>query len=188
MNNFEKQLSNATRDELLTILSTRFSENNHRHPGLSWSAVLSKLKKNPEKLWTLHEMEITEGEPDVTAYDELSDEFIFTDCAAESPKGRRSLCYDAAAWESRKEHRPENNAADMAAEMGIDILDEEAYRKLQLLGNFDTKTSSWLKTPESIRALGGAIFGDFRYGSIFIYHNGASSYYAARGFRGSLRV
>ncbi|MCB0555459.1 MAG: DUF4256 domain-containing protein, partial [Phaeodactylibacter sp.] len=158
------------------------------HEGLEWAKVQAKLEANPEKLWALHEMERTGGEPDVVGHDIKTGEYIFYDCSAESPKGRRSLCYDRDAWEARKEHKPENNAMDMAAAMGIELLTEEQYRALQQLGDFDTKTSSWLKTPPEIRKLGGAIFADFRYSHVFVYHNGAESYYAARGFRGSLRV
>jgi hypothetical protein len=160
----------------------------HRHPGVTWAAVLARLTANSEKLWSLFEMERTGGEPDVVGQDAQTGELVFYDCAAESPKGRRSLCYDRAAWEARKEFKPASSAMDMAAEMGIGLLDEEQYHALQKLGPFDQKTSSWLKTPESIRKLGGAIFGDYRYATVFIYHNGAESYYGARGFRGALRV
>jgi hypothetical protein len=155
---------------------------------LEWSKVQSKLEANKEKLWSLHEMESTGGEPDIIAYDPKTDEYVFYDCSAESPKDRRSLCYDRKALDSRKEHKPKNSALDVAAAMGIAILTEEQYRELQQYGDFDTKTSSWIKTPDAIRKLGGAIFADFRYGTIFVYHNGAESYYAARGFRGSLRI
>ena len=178
----------ADRVELLGELETRFEENMVRHQGLKWIAVLAKLETNPAKLWSLSEMERTSGEPDVVGVDKKTGEYIFYDCSPESPKGRRSLCYDRAAWESRKEHKPATSALEMAAEMGIKILSEEQYRELQKLGNFDTKTSSWLETPSDIRDLGGAIFGDYRFGRVFIYHNGAESYYAARAFRGSLRV
>lgn len=184
----KKELSQKQREELLKTLKTRFENNMNRHKGIEWSKVEAKLKVSNEKLWSLNAMEETGGEPDVIDYDKKMGEYIFCDCSAESPKGRRSVCYDLQAWKSRKEHKPQNNAASMAGEMGIELLTEEQYRKLQQLGNFDTKTSSWLKTPEEIRKHGGAIFGDWRYGSVFIYHNGAESYYAARGFRGLLRV
>ncbi|TDB62265.1 DUF4256 domain-containing protein [Arundinibacter roseus] len=183
-----RELSSEEREELLGTLKARFDKNKKRHEGLDWSAVQAKLEANPEKLWSLHEMESTGGEPDVVALDQESGEYIFFDCAAESPKGRRSVCYDREGLESRKDFAPENNAVDWAADMGIELLSEEDYRRLQTLGNFDTKTSSWIQTPASIRKLGGALFGDFRYGTVFIYHNGAQSYYAARGFRGSLSV
>ncbi len=160
----------------------------NRHRGLDWAKVQTKLEANAEKLWALHEMERTGGEPDVIGYDQKTGEYIFCDCSADSPKGRRSLCYDRAALESRKEHKPKNNAIDMAAAMGIELLTEEQYRELQKLGDFDTKTSSWVKTPSAIRKLGGALFCDRRFDTVFLYHNGAESYYAARGFRGSLRV
>jgi hypothetical protein len=176
------------REELLQALKTRFEKNMNRHNGLEWAKVQAKLEANTEKLWSLNEMERTGGEPDVVGYDQKTGEYIFYDCSAESPKGRRSVCYDREGLESRKEHKPENNAIDMAAAMGIEILTEEQYRELQKLGNFDAKTSSWVKTPSAIRKLGGAIFADFRYGDVFVYHNGAESYYGARGFRGSLRV
>ena len=175
-------------EELLEILKSRFQEHPARHPGLDWAAVQAKLDANPEKLWSLAQMEHSGGEPDVVGYDAQSKEFIFVDCSAESPSGRRSVCYDRAGLESRKEHRPENTAADMAAAMGISILTEEQYRYLQTLGTFDAKTSSWLDTPTEIRKLGGAIFADFRFGRVFVYHNGAQSYYGGRGFRGVLRV
>ncbi|KUO66176.1 MAG: hypothetical protein APF84_12710 [Gracilibacter sp. BRH_c7a] len=174
--------------ELLGELQARFEKNINRHKGLEWTKLQTKLEANTEKLWSLNEMERTGGEPDVVGYDETSDEYTFYDCSAESPKGRRSVCYDREALESRKEHKPENNAIDMAAAMGIELLTEEQYRDLQKLGNFDTKTSSWVKTPANIRKLGGAVFCDRRYDTVFMYHNGAESYYAARGFRGSLRV
>jgi hypothetical protein len=183
-----KVLSAEQQKELLTTLKSRFEKNMKRHKGLDWNKVKEKLETNAEKLWSLSEMEITSGEPDVVGYDKKNDEFIFYDCSAESPKGRRSICYDLEGLESRKEFKPENNAIDMAAEMGIELLNEEEYRALQKLGNFDSKTSSWLKTPADIRKLGGAIFADFRYGNVFVYHNGAQSYYGGRGFRGSLKV
>jgi len=176
------------RDELLKTLKTRFEKNMGRHKGLEWVDVQAKLEASTEKLQSLHEMEKTGGEPDVVGYDKKSGEYLFYDCSAESPAGRRSICYDREGLESRKEHRPANSAMDMAAEIGIEILTEDQYRELQKLGVFDTKTSSWLKTPTEIRKLGGAIFGDYRYGKVFIYHNGAQSYYGARAFRGSLRV
>ena len=184
----KKELSSDQSDELLIILKARFEKNMNRHKGLEWSKVLKKLQANSEKFWYLNEMEITGGEPDVVGFDKKTGEYIFYDCSAESPKDRRSLCYDRDAWESRKEHKPKNNAIDMAASMGIEILTEDQYRELQELGNFDTKTSSWLQTPAEIRNLGGAIFGDYRFGRVFIYHNGAESYYAGRAFRGCLRV
>ncbi len=184
----KKELSSKQQEELLSTLKKRFEENKNRHTGIEWANVQAKLKANTTKLWSLNEMETTGGEPDVVAYDKKTGEYIFYDCSAESPKGRRSVCYDRKALDSRKEHKPANSAMDMAAAMGIDILTEEQYRELQKLGNFDTKTSSWLTTPTEIRKHGGAIFGDYRYAHIFIYHNGAESYYAARGFRGSLRV
>ncbi len=180
------ELTPKQSEELLTILKTRFEKNPTRHPGLDWEVIQAKLEANPEKLWSLEEMERTGGEPDVVG--EENGEYIFMDCAAESPIGRRSLCYDRAGWESRKDFRPENTAIDLAAEMGIELLTEAQYRELQKLGSFDAKTSSWLKTPAEIRKLGGAIFGDFRFGKVFIYHNGAQSYYGGRGFRGVLRV
>lgn len=183
-----KALSPDQQEELLGALKARFEKNMNRHQGLEWASVQAKLAANPEKLWSLHEMEITGGEPDVVGHDQETGEYIFYDCAAESPKGRRSLCYDREALESRKEHKPKDSALDRAAAMGIELLTEEQYRALQELGDFDTKTSSWLKTPASIRKLGGAIFGDRRYDTVFVYHNGADSYYAARGFRGWLRV
>jgi hypothetical protein len=182
------ELLSEQRTELLGALKVRFEVNMNRHIGLDWAEVQSRLEANAAKLWSLGEMERTGGEPDVVAYDNNSGEYIFIDCSPESPKGRRSCCYDRKALDSRKENKPENNAIDMATSMGIEILTEEEYRDLQKLGNFDTKTSSWVKTPPDIRKLGGAIFCDFRYGHVFVYHNGAESYYAARGFRGSLRV
>ena len=176
------------RDALLDILKARFEKNMNRHKGLAWDKVQAKLEANTKKLDALHEMEQTGGEPDVVGYDKKTGEYIFYDCSAETPKGRRSVCYDREALESRKEHKPANNAIDMAAAMGIDLLTEEQYRELQQLGTFDIKTSSWLKVPPEIRKLGGAIFGDSRYGRVFVYHNGAQSYYSSRGFRGLLRV
>ncbi len=181
-------LSPEQREELLKTLKTRFEKNMNRHKGLEWAEVRAKLEADAEKLWSLGEMERTGGEPDVVGFDKTTGEYIFYDCSAESPKGRRSLCYDREGQESRKEHKPENNALDMAAAMGIELLTEEQYRELQKLGDFDTKTSSWVKTPDSIRKLGGALFCDKRYGNVFVYHNGAQSYYGARAFRGSLRV
>lgn len=184
----KKKLQAVQIEELLKILKDRFEKNMHRHKGILWSNVETKLKANTEKLLPLNEMEKTGGEPDVVGYDKKSGEYIFYDCSAESPKDRRSFCYDRKALESRKEHKPKNNAVDMAADMGIELLTEEQYRELQKLGEFDTKTSSWVQTPDEIRKLGGAIFCDRRYDHVFTYHNGAESYYAARGFRGSLRV
>ena len=184
----KKELLPADREELLSELKTRFEENMGRHKDLEWSKVRTKLEANPEKLWSLSEMDRTGGEPDVVGYDERAGEYIFYDCSAESPKGRRSLCYDREALESRKQHKPENSALDTAAAMGIELLTEEQYRELQRLGEFDTKTSSWIRTPSQIRKLGGALFCDRRYDTVFVYHNGAESYYAARAFRGSLRV
>lgn len=186
----KKKLSAEQRKELLSILKTRFEKNMKRHTGMEWAAVQVRLDQpaNTEKLWSLSEMEKTGGEPDVIGYDKKKNEYIFCDCAAESPKGRRSICYDHEALESRKEHKPENSAIQMAADMDIDILTEEQYRELQKVGPFDAKTSSWIKTPVAIRKLGGALFCDFRFDHVFVYHNGAESYYAARGFRGLLRV
>ena len=184
----KNELLPADRDELLTELKERFDENMDRHKGIEWTSVQAKLEADPAKLWSLSEMEGTGGEPDVVGFDKKTGEFIFYDCSPESPKGRRSLCYDRAARDSRKEHKPESNALDVAAAMGIKILTEAEYLELQTLGEFDLKTSSWLETPSAIRDLGGAIFGDRRFGRIFTYHNGAESYYAARAFRGSLRV
>ncbi|MCT1542020.1 MULTISPECIES: DUF4256 domain-containing protein [Lysinibacillus] len=183
-----KELSQEQTEELINTLQVRFEKNTSRHEGLDWANVQARLEANREKLWSLYEMEATGGEPDVIGYDANTDEFIFYDCSAESPKGRRSLCYDREAWESRKNHKPENTAMDVAKEMGIELLTEEQYRQLQELGKFDLKTSSWVQTPDNIRKLGGAIFCDRRYDMVFMYHNGAESYYAARGFRGSLRV
>jgi hypothetical protein len=181
-------LSQEQLEEQLRVLNVRFANNMNRHTDLEWAKVQARLEANAEKLWSLHEMERTGGEPDVVGYDDSRDSYLFYDCSAESPKGRRSLCYDRAALESRKEHKPKNNAVDMAAAMGIELLTEEQYRELQTLGIFDTKTSSWVKTPSEIRKLGGALFCDRRYNTVFLYHNGAESYYAARGFRGSLEV
>jgi hypothetical protein len=183
-----KDMKAKQREELLGALKARFEKNMSRHKGLEWAKVQAKLEANTERLLSLDEMERTGGEPDVVGHDKKTGEYIFYDCSAESPKGRRSLCYDREALEARKEHKPENSALDMAAAMGVELLTEEQYRELQKLGKFDTKTSSWVKTPSEIRKLGGAIFADFRYGNVFVYHNGADSYYAARGFRGSLRV
>ncbi|HYF76614.1 MAG TPA: DUF4256 domain-containing protein [Symbiobacteriaceae bacterium] len=188
MNGTNRELSPDQHDELLRALKTRFEKNMNRHQGLEWAKVQAKLEANPEKLWSLYEMERTGGEPDVVGHDEKTGEYVFYDCSAESPTGRRSLCYDRAALEARKEHKPANSAMDMAAAIGIELLTEEQYRGLQKLGKFDTKTSSWVVTPADIRKLGGAIFCDRRYNTVFVYHNGAESYYAARGFRGSLRV
>jgi len=188
MKNEKWKLLSEQREEILGTLKDRFEKNMNRHKEFEWAAVQAKLETNPEKLWSLYEMERTGGEPDVIGLDKKADQFIFYDCSAESPKGRRSVCYDREALESRKQHKPENNAIDMAADMGIEILTENQYRELQTLGSFDTKTSSWVKTPEHIRKLGGAIFCDRRYDTVFMYHNGAESYYAARGFRGSLKV
>lgn len=176
------------REELLRVLKARFENNMKRHKNLEWAKVQATLEANGKKLWSLHEMERTGGEPDVVGYDKNTREYVFYDCSAESPKGRRSVCYDREALEARKEHKPKDSAIDMAAAMGIELLTEEQYRELQKLGEFDTKTSSWVKTPADIRKLGGAIFCDRRYDTVFVYHNGADSYYAARGFRGSLRV
>jgi hypothetical protein len=184
----KKELTPEQREELLKALKARFEKNMNRHKGLEWAKVKPKLEANTEKLWSLNEMERTAGEPDVVGFDKKTGEYIFYDCSAESPKGRRSLCYDGEALESRKEHKPKNNAIDVAAAMGIELLTEEQYRALQTLGDFDTKTSSWITTPSEIRKLGGALFCDRRYDTVFVYHNGAESYYAARGFRGSLRV
>ena len=187
-NSDKKDLSPEQRKELLRALKTRFEKNMNRHESLEWAKVQAKLEADPEKLWSLREMERTGGEPDVVGHDSGTGEYIFYDCSAESPKGRRSLCYDREALESRKEFKPADNAMDMAAAMGIELLTEEQYRELQKLGNFDTKTSSWVKTPSAIRKLGGAVFCDRRYDTVFVYHNGAESYYAARGFRGLVRV
>jgi hypothetical protein len=184
----KKQLSAKQGEELLRVLKARFEKNMNRHEGLEWAKVKAKLEASTEKLWSLSEMERTGGEPDVVGHDKKTGEYIFYDCAAESPKGRRSICYDREALDSRKEHKPKDSAMDMAAAIGIELLTEEQYRELQKLGNFDTKTSSWVKTPSAMRKLGGALFCDRRFDTVFLYHNGAESYYAARGFRGSLRV
>ena len=186
--NSKKELSASQKDELLNILKARFEKNKSRHKAIEWAMVQVKLVAAKEKLWSLNEMELSGGEPDVVGYDKKTSEYIFYDCASESPKGRRSICYDHEALESRKENKPANSAVGMAADMGIELLTEAQYRELQQLGHFDTKTSSWVKTPVDIRKLGGAIFCDYRYGTVFVYHNGAESYYAARAFRGSLRV
>src|SRR5688572_3016468 len=184
----KKGLSPGQREELIRALKARFEKNTNRHKGLEWTKVQTKLEANTERLWSLNEMESTGGEPDVVGHDKKTGEYIFYDCSAESPKGRRSVCYDRKALESRKEHKPANSAIDMAVAMGIELLTEEQYRELQKLGEFDAKTSSWVKTPAEIRKLGGALYCDRRYDTVFVYHNGAESYYAVRGFRGSLRV
>lgn len=188
MKNTKKKLSPEQNKDLIKVLKTRFEKNMKRHKDIDWNKVHAKLEAQPEKLWTLNEMELSGGEPDVIGYDKKTSEFIFVDCSAESPKERRSVCYDHEALNSRKENKPKNSAMNMAEEMGIDILTEEEYRELQTLGEFDLKTSSWIKTPANIRKLKGALFCDRRYDTVFVYHNGAESYYAARGFRGSLRV
>ncbi len=182
------EFSPEQRGELLATLKARFEKHDNRHPGLKWSEVEARLQASAAKLWSLHEMEKTGGEPDVVGYDQKTGEYLFFDCSPESPKGRISLCYDREALDARKEHKPKNNAIDMATAMGIELLSEEQYQQLQELGNFDTKTSSWVKTPPEMRKLGGALFGDRRFARVFIYHNGAQSYYSARGFRGSLTV
>ena len=184
----KKTLSAKERDDLLKTLKVRFEKNAKRHKGLDWAGVEKKLEANPEKLWSLREMEATGGEPDVVGLDKKTGEYIFFDCSPESPKGRAGVCYDREALDSRKEHKPRTSAMDLAAEMGVELLTEEQYHELQRLGEFDTKTTTWVKTPVEIRKLGGAIFGDRRYGRVFIYHNGAQSYYSARGFRACLRV
>jgi len=184
----KKELSAKEREELLNVLKARFEKNKNRHKGLEWAKVSAKLEANPKKLWSLNEMEQTGGEPDVVGFDKKTGEYIFYDCSAESPKGRRSLCYDREALNARKEHKPKDSAVDMATAIGVELLTEEQYRELQELGEFDTKTSSWVKTPAEIRKLDGALFCDRRFGHVFLYHNGAESYYAARAFRGSLRV
>ena len=188
MDSNKKELSSEQKVDLLKVLKARFEKYENRHKGLEWADVEVRLEAKAGKLWNLNEMERTGGEPDIVGWDTKSGEYIFYDCSAESPKGRRNVCYDRDALELRKEHKPENNVMDMAAAMGIELLTEEQYRELQKLGNFDTKTSSWLKTPSDIRNHGGALFADFRYGNVFVYHNGADSYYAARAFRGSLNV
>lgn len=188
MKNAKKALSPQQSAEFLAALKTRFEKNMNRHQGIEWSKLQARLQSNPEKLWSLHEMETTGGEPDVIGQEKKTGEYIFYDCSPESPASRRSACYDREALDSRKENKPKNNAVEMAAAMGIDLLTEEQYRELQKLGNFDTKTSSWIKTPSAIRELGGALFCDRRYNTVFVYHNGAESYYAARGFRGLLKV
>jgi hypothetical protein len=186
--NTKKNLPAAGQQELINILKTRFEKNKHRHQGIEWTTVQARLEAAPEKLWSLNEMEITGGEPDVAGYDKATGEYVFYDCAAETPKGRRSVCYDHEALEKRKEHKPENSAVQMAIDMGIELLNETQYRQLQQLGELDTKTSSWILTPADIRKLNGALFCDRRYNTVFVYHNGADSYYAARGFRGLLKV
>lgn len=186
--NPKRKLLSAQQEELLGILQARFEKNKKRHPGIAWSAVETRLRASGDKLWSLSEMERTGGEPDVVGFDKKTGEYLFYDCSEESPKGRRSFCYDREALNSRKENKPQNCVLDAAVDMGIELLNEEQYRELQKLGPFDTKTSSWIETPDAIRDLGGAIFGDYRYGQVFIYHNGAESYYAARGFRGALRI
>lgn len=187
-NSTKKELSSKQREDLLGALKARFERNMHRHKGLDWSKVQSRLEANSEKLWSLHEMERTGGEPDVTGHDRKTGEYTFCDCSPESPPGRRSVCYDREGLESRKEHRPDNTAADMAAAMGVELLTEEEYVALQKLGEFDLKTSSWVAAPADVRKLGGALYGERRYGRVFVGHNGAQSYYGARGFRGSLKV
>jgi hypothetical protein len=184
----KKELLPKQREKLFNTLKVRFEKNINRHKGIDWTKVEAKLKAKPQKLWSLYEMEQTGGEPDIVGYDKKTDEYLFYDCSAECPSGRRSFCYDQEALKSRKENKPKNSAVGMAAEMGIEILTEEQYLELQQFGKFDTKTSIWLKTPAEIRKLGGALFADFRYGNVFVYHNGAESYYAARGFRGSLKI
>lgn len=188
MSSKKNQLSAEQQDQLLSVLEARFENNSKRHEGLEWHKIQAKLEANPDKIWSLDEMERTEGEPDVVGYNKETDQYIFVDCSVESPKGRRSFCYDHEALEKRKEHKPKDSAINKAAEMGIEILTEEQYRDLQKLGKFDAKTSSWIVTPSDIRKLGGALFSDFRYNTVFVYHNGADSYYAARGFRGRLLV
>jgi len=188
MKSSKKELTPKQSEDLLKILKIRFDKNRSRHEGLAWSALLARLEANPEKLWSLNEMETTEGEPDVIGYDKKTGECIFCDCSAESPKGRRSYCYDREALDARKENKPKNSVLEVAAAIGIEILTEDQYRALQQLGEFDIKTSSWIRTPADIRKLGGALFCDRRYNTVFVYHNGAESYYAARGFRGLLKV
>lgn len=184
----KKDLPPKQRDELLSTLKTRFEKNMQRHKSIDWAKVAAKLQKQPNKLWSLQQMEDTGGEPDVTGFDKKTGEYIFCDCSPETPAGRRSVCYDHEVLEKRKEHKPKDSAMNMAEDMGIELLNEEEYRNLQLLGKFDTKTSSWIKTPDAVRKLGGALFCDYRYGQVFTYHNGAESYYAARAFRGLLKV
>jgi len=184
----KKELSSPQREELLKTLKARFDKNMNRHKGVDWTKVKAKLESSPEKLWSLNEMEATGGEPDIVGFDKKTGEYVFYDCSAESPKGRRSICYDREALDARKEHKPKDSALDMAGAIGVEILTEQEYRELQKVGEFDTKTSSWVQTPPEIRKLGGALFCDRRYDQVFVYHNGADSYYAARGFRGSLRV
>lgn len=188
MKSLKKELSSEESKNLIKLLNSRFEKNMYRHEGIEWADVLEKLNNNTEKLWSINQMEETGGEPDLIAYNEVTGEYIFCDCSVESPKARRSICYDHEALESRKENKPQNSAINMAAEMGIEILTEEQYRFLQKLGNFDIKSSSWVKTPDNIRKLGGAIFCDRRYDTVFVYHNGAESYYGSRGFRGILKV
>ncbi|WP_397569695.1 DUF4256 domain-containing protein [Schlesneria sp. T3-172] len=184
----DKELSPEVREQLLTKLSARFEKNMHRHPGLSWDQIQKRLDENPDKLWSLSEMERTGGEPDVISHDKKTGQYLFVDCSPETPKGRTSICYDREGLESRKEHKPKHNAIDLATEMGVEILTEAQYRELQKVGDFDMKTSSWIKTPEDIRSLGGALFCDRRFGHVFVYHNGAQSYYGVRGFRAALQV
>lgn len=188
MTSKNKEIPPLEREDLLATLEERFNKNMRRHEGLEWANVLARLKSNPDKLWSLNEMEKTGGEPDVIGFDAATGEFVFCDCSPESPKGRRSVCYDQAALDSRKEHKPKDSAMNMAKAMGVDVLDEPQYFELQKLGSFDLKTSSWLATPDEVRSRGGAIFGDCRFGRVFIYHNGAESYYGARGFRARLKV
>lgn len=188
ISDLRKGIPAEQREKIIKVLKARFEKNMNRHSGLEWAKVQDKLEGNAEKLWSLSEMERTGGEPDIVDYDKNSDEYVYFDCSTETPKGRRNVCYDREALELRKEYKPKSTAVDMAVAMGVEILTEEQYRQLQKLGSFDTKTSSWIKTPSDIRKLGGALFADFRYGNVFVYHNGASSYYAARGFRGWIRV
>jgi len=188
MNKNKIELSTSEKDELLKTLKMRFEKNANRHKGMEWTKVQAKIQANPEKIWSLNEMEMTGGEPDVIGQDKSTGEYIFCDCAAESPKGRRSICYDHKALNARKEHKPADSALNMATDMGIELLTEQEYRELQQIGHFDMKTSSWIQTPDDVRKLGGALFCDYRYDKVFVYHNGADSYYAARGFRGLLRV
>ena len=183
-----KKLSKNQIEYLVAALKSRFDDHKTRHEGLNWEKIQEKLEANPEKLWSLNEMELTGGEPDVVGYDKSTDEYVFVDCSAESPEGRRNLCYDQDALEARKANKPKNSAMNMAAAMGIELLTEDQYHALQILGDFDTKTSSWVRTPANVRKLGGALFGECRFGRVFIYHNGADSYYATRGFRGTLKV